>query len=68
MIDGSGPYVDIPLVEKEVIVDLHCGAAILRGAIIYVPGIMGAHPGESVSHSTWLGVFEEFTQPGKVAS
>lgn len=45
MIDGSGPYVDIPLVEKEVIVDLHCGAAILRGAIIYVPGIMGAHPG-----------------------
>ncbi|XP_067049452.1 tRNA (cytosine(72)-C(5))-methyltransferase NSUN6-like isoform X2 [Acropora muricata] len=44
MIDGSGPHVDIASVEKEIIVDLHCGIAVLRGANIYIPGVMAAHP------------------------
>ena len=46
LIQGSGPHVDLAPVEKEVIVDLHCGAAVLRGADIFVPGVMAAHPGE----------------------
>ena len=46
LIQGSGPHVDLTPVEKEVIVDLHCGAAVLRGADIFVPGVMAAHPGE----------------------
>lgn len=27
--------------EKEVIVDIYCGAAVLRGANIFRPGVMG---------------------------
>lgn len=46
MIDGFGFYVDILLVEKEVIVDLYCGVVILRGVIIYVLGIMGVYFGK----------------------
>ena len=42
LIQGSGPHVDHAQVEKEVIVDLHCGAAVLRGADIFVPGVMAA--------------------------
>ena len=45
LIQGSGPHTDLVPVEKEVIVDLHCGAAVLRGADIYAPGVMAAHPG-----------------------
>ena len=41
----SDPDIDLVPAVKEVIVDLHCGAAILRGADIYAPGIMAAHPG-----------------------
>ncbi|KAL9971447.1 hypothetical protein ACROYT_G023969 [Oculina patagonica] len=45
LIHGSGPASDLVPVVKEIIVDLHCGAAILRGADIYAPGVMAAHPG-----------------------
>lgn len=31
-------------VKKEVIVDLACGMAVLRGADVFVLGIMGAPP------------------------
>lgn len=31
--------------EKEVIVDSACGSAVLRGADIYIPGVLAAHPG-----------------------
>ena len=31
--------------EKEVIVDAICGAAILRGAHVYAPGVMGMSTG-----------------------
>ena len=46
MINGSGPHVDIASVEKEIIVDLLCGNAVLRGANVYIPGVMAAHPCE----------------------
>ncbi|XP_074656528.1 tRNA (cytosine(72)-C(5))-methyltransferase NSUN6-like isoform X2 [Tubulanus polymorphus] len=35
----------LPHHEKEVIVDLACGMAVLRGANIFAQGIMAAHPG-----------------------
>ena len=31
--------------EKEVIVDTSCGSAVLRGADIFAPGVLAAHPG-----------------------
>ena len=48
MVNGSGPHADITSVEKEIIVDLHCGNAVLRGANIYIPGVMAAYPCEYV--------------------
>ncbi|XP_020626279.1 putative methyltransferase NSUN6 isoform X2 [Orbicella faveolata] len=45
LIHGSGPKDDLVPASKEIIVDSHCGAAILRGADIYAPGVMAAHPG-----------------------
>lgn len=53
LIHGFGPDTDLLPVAKEIIVDSNCGAAILRGADIYVPGVMAAHPsmesGDTVS-------------------
>ena len=46
LIHGSGPYDDLVPAVKEIVVDSHCGAAILRGANIYAPGVMAAHPGK----------------------
>ena len=46
LIHGSGPKDDLVQVVKEIIVDSHCGAAILRGADIFAPGVMAAHPGK----------------------
>lgn len=50
LIHGSGPKDDLVPVVKEIIVDSHCGAAILRGADIYAPGVMAAHPGKIRFH------------------
>jgi predicted ribosome-associated RNA-binding protein Tma20 len=33
--------------EKEVIVDAACGAAVLRGAHVFAPGVMGMPTGAS---------------------
>ena len=46
LIEGAGPHTDLVPVQKEIIVDLHCGAAVLRGADIYAPGVMASHPGK----------------------
>ena len=46
LIQGVGPDTDLVPVVKEIIVDSNCGAAILRGADVYAPGVMAAHPGE----------------------
>ena len=46
LIHGSGPKDDLMPAVKEIVVDSHCGAAILRGADIYAPGVMAAHPGK----------------------
>ena len=54
IIPSAGPSSDLPVVKKEVIVDIHCGAAVLRGADIFAPGVMGAH------QSKWI--FGESTQ------
>ena len=34
-----------PVDNKEVIVDLQCGLAVMRGADIYAPGVMSASQG-----------------------
>ena len=56
LIHGCGPKDDLVPVLKEIIVDSHCGAAILRGADIYAPGVMAAHPGKIRFHLVSSGV------------
>ena len=56
LIHGSGPKDDLVPAVKEIIVDLSCGAAILRGADIYAPGVLAAHPGKVRFHSVFSGV------------
>jgi predicted ribosome-associated RNA-binding protein Tma20 len=36
---------DLRIQEREVIVDATCGAAVLRGAHVFAPGIMGMPTG-----------------------
>lgn len=38
---------DLGVREKEVIVDTCCAAAVLRGAHIFAPGVMGMTSGKS---------------------
>ncbi|XP_071102120.1 tRNA (cytosine(72)-C(5))-methyltransferase NSUN6-like [Haliotis cracherodii] len=53
VITNRGPKLDIKLCDKEVVVDLACGMAVLRGADVFVQGIMAAptsvHAGDHVS-------------------
>ena len=56
LIHGCGPKDDLVPVVKEIIVDSHCGAAILRGADIYAPGVMAARPGKIRFHLVSSGV------------
>lgn len=37
---------NLPRHELEVIVDAACGAAVLRGAHVFVPGVIGLLPGK----------------------
>ncbi|XP_077978843.1 tRNA (cytosine(72)-C(5))-methyltransferase NSUN6-like [Glandiceps talaboti] len=48
VIASSGINTDIVPSSKEVIVDAACGNAVLRGADVFVPGIMAANPGMQV--------------------
>ncbi|XP_006818815.1 tRNA (cytosine(72)-C(5))-methyltransferase NSUN6-like [Saccoglossus kowalevskii] len=41
---SDGPNVDMQRHDKEVIVSALCGNAVLRGADVFIPGIMAAHP------------------------
>ena len=36
---------DLCQLEKKVVVDMQCGLAVLRGADVFVPGVMGAPKG-----------------------
>ena len=56
LIHGSGPKDDLVPALKEIIVDSHCGAAILRGADIYAPGVVAANPGKVRFHLVFSGV------------
>ena len=38
-------------IQREVIVDLACGMAVLRGADVFVLGIMGAPSGRTLQHA-----------------
>jgi len=40
----KSPSVDLTRNEKDVIVDTNCGSALLRGADVFAPGVLAAHP------------------------
>ncbi|XP_035688833.1 tRNA (cytosine(72)-C(5))-methyltransferase NSUN6-like isoform X1 [Branchiostoma floridae] len=42
VIPTTGPHPNLQHHTKEIMVDIHCGAAILRGAHIFAPGVLGA--------------------------
>ncbi|XP_078655899.1 tRNA (cytosine(72)-C(5))-methyltransferase NSUN6-like [Branchiostoma floridae x Branchiostoma belcheri] len=42
LIPTTGPHVNLQHHTKEIMVDVHCGAAVLRGAHIFAPGVLGA--------------------------
>lgn len=42
VIQSSGPCKVEPVIEKEVIVGSLCGCAVLRGADVFAPGVIGA--------------------------
>ncbi len=39
---NKGPMTDLVHQKKKIIVGLQCGNAVLRGADVYVPGVLGA--------------------------
>lgn len=39
--------------ETEVIVDAVCGTAVLRGAHVFAPGVLGISKGTNISQSSW---------------
>jgi predicted ribosome-associated RNA-binding protein Tma20 len=45
VIIGSLDETDLRPQEREIIVDATCGAAVLRGAHVFAPGIMGMPTG-----------------------
>ncbi|KAL5007716.1 hypothetical protein ScPMuIL_016522 [Solemya velum] len=57
VIKNRGPNLNLEQSEKEVIVDLACGMAVLRGADVFVQGIMAAHPG--MNENTLVSVFAD---------
>ncbi|CAH1238735.1 NSUN6 [Branchiostoma lanceolatum] len=42
LIPTTGPHLSLQHHSKEIMVDIPCGAAILRGAHIFAPGVLGA--------------------------
>ncbi|OWF36336.1 putative methyltransferase NSUN6 [Mizuhopecten yessoensis] len=47
VVDGRGPDLDLQKHDKQVVVDLACGMAVLRGADVFAQGIMGCPLGMS---------------------
>lgn len=48
VIDNYGPRDDLQIIEdKIVVVDVHCGIAVMRGADIYAPGVLCAPKGRN---------------------
>ncbi|XP_064614064.1 tRNA (cytosine(72)-C(5))-methyltransferase NSUN6-like [Liolophura sinensis] len=45
MVQNRGPVEGLHHHDKEIVVDLFCGMAVLRGADVFAQGIMGCHPG-----------------------
>ncbi|XP_060082504.1 tRNA (cytosine(72)-C(5))-methyltransferase NSUN6-like [Ylistrum balloti] len=45
IVEGRGPNLDLQKYNKQVVVDLACGMAVLRGADVFAQGIMGCSVG-----------------------
>lgn len=48
LIEGSRGQSGVVSDGKQVIVGLACGVAVLRGADVYAPGVMGAPKGDCI--------------------
>lgn len=49
----------LPQLSKEVIVDVNCAAAVLRGAHIYAPGVLGMQSG--VKHEECVSIYADIS-------
>lgn len=49
VIPNFGPRDDLHVEAKVVVVDVHCGAAVMRGADVFAPGVLCAPKGTLVT-------------------
>ena len=52
VIPNFGPRDDLCVEERVVVVDVHCGAAVMRGADVFAPGVLCAPKG--IIYTLWL--------------
>ena len=52
VINNFGPRSDLQVADNVVVVDVHCGTAVLRGADVYAPGVLCAPRGILCTCST----------------
>ena len=45
-IENQGPRCELVKQDKKIIVGVECGNSVLRGADVYVPGVLGAPKGK----------------------
>lgn len=45
VIPNYGPRDDLPIEKNAVVVDIHCGIAVMRGANVFTPGVVCAPRG-----------------------
>lgn len=45
VIPNYGPRLDLCIEDRAVIVDVHCGVAVMRGADVFAPGVLSAPKG-----------------------
>ena len=48
VIPNFGPRLDLRMEDHIVTVDVHCGAAVMRGADVFAPGVLSTPKGAAV--------------------
>lgn len=48
VIPNFGPRLDLHMEDHIVTVDVHCGAAVMRGADVFAPGVLSTPKGAAV--------------------
>ena len=55
VIPNFGPRLDLYIEDHIVTVDVHCGAAVMRGADVFAPGVLSTPKGTAIIVATfWL--------------